>query len=467
MVGQSPQQIAGKAIVEIMGEKGFESIRSHVEAVLRGERVEYEAGIDFTGVGLRQLSVRYVPDKDEKGDVIGWIASSVDLTERIQARQVLQEREEQFRTLADSIPNLAWWANGDGHVTWYNRRWYEHTGTTAAQMESLGWQSALDPQVLPEVLEKWRACLATGDVFEMEVPLHGADGRYRWFLTRAIPVRDAAGKVVRWFGTSTDTSAMREARLVLARSNEELESLVAERTAKLQELVGDLEHFSYTITHDMRAPLRAMRCFAETINEEIVEENQRELLSRIITAAKRMDALILDALNYSRAVREELPLVPIDVGKLLRGMLDTYPEFQSSRTHIKVEWDIPLVMGNEAGLTQCLSNLLGNAVKFAQEGTSAEVRVWSEQRDGWVRLWVEDNGVGIPESMLPRLFDMFSRGAGPQVGTGVGLALVRKVVGRMGGRVGVESQLGKGSRFWVELKPADDRGLETHLSDRG
>jgi PAS domain S-box-containing protein len=373
----------------------------------------------------------------------------------MQARQALREREEQFRTLVDSIPNLAWWANGDGHVTWYNRRWYEYTGTTSEQMEGWGWQSAHDPQVLPGVLEKWRSCLATGAVFEMEVPLRGADGKYRWFLTRAIPLRDPAGKVLRWFGTSTDTSVMREARLVLARSNEELESRVAERTAKLQELVEDLEHFSYSITHDMRAPLRAMRCFAESVNDEIVDENQRELLGRIITAAKRMDALIVDALNYSKAVRQELPLVPIDVGKLLRGMLDTYPEFQSSREQIKVEWDIPLVMGNEAGLTQCLSNLLGNAVKFAQEGTSAQVRVWSELRDGWVRLWVEDNGIGIPESMLPRLFDMFSRGAGPQAGTGVGLALVRKVVARMGGRVGVESDLGKGSRFWVELKPAE------------
>jgi signal transduction histidine kinase len=327
-------------------------------------------------------------------------------------------------------------------------------------MEGWGWQSVHDPQVLPGVLEKWRACIATGEVFEMEAPLRGGDGNYRWFLTRAIPVRDAVGKIVRWFGTSTDTSAMREARLVLARSNEELESLAAERTAKLRELVEDLEHFSYTITHDLRAPLRAMRFFAETINEEIVDEKQRELLGRIIAAAKRMDALIVDALNYSKAVRQELPLVPIDVGKLLRGMLDTYPEFQSSHAHIKVEWDIPLVMGNEAGLTQCLSNLLGNAVKFAQEGTSAEVRVWSEQRDGWVRLWVEDNGIGIPEWMLPRLFDLFSHGAAPQAGTGVGLALVRKVVARMGGRVGVESQPGKGSRFWVELRPAEDSGVQ-------
>jgi PAS domain S-box-containing protein len=458
MLGRSQEQIDGRSIVEVVGETGFQTIRPHVEAALRGERVDYEAGVEFPRVGVRQLSVRYVPDKDDTGEVIGWMASIVDQTERTQARQALREREEQFRTLADSIPNLAWWANGDGYVTWFNRRWYEYTGTTPEQMEGWRWQSVHDPQVLPGVLEKWRGCIATGEVFEMEVPLRGTDGKFRWFLTRTIPVRDAAGKVARWFGTSTDISAMREARLVLARSNEELESLVTERTAKLQQLVEDLEHFSYTITHDMRAPLRAMRSYAEIINQENVDEGQRELLGRIITAAKRMDALIVDALNYSKAVREELPLAPIDVGKLVQGMLDTYPEFQSSRSHIKVEPDIALVMGNEAALTQCFSNLLGNALKFAQEGKLAEVRVWSEQRDRRVRLWVEDHGIGISGTMLPRLFGMFSRGAGPQSGTGVGLALVRKVVARMGGSVGVESELGKGSRFWVELKGAGDRG---------
>jgi signal transduction histidine kinase len=261
-------------------------------------------------------------------------------------------------------------------------------------MEGWGWQSVPDPQVLQGVLEKWRACIATGEVFEMEIPLRGADGKFRWFLTRTIPVRDAAGKVARWVGTSTDISAMREARVVLARSNEELESLVTERTAKLQQLVEDLEHFSYTITHDMRAPLRAMRNFAQIINDENVDEGQRELLGRIITAANRMDGLIVGALNYSKAVREELPLAPIDVGKLIQGMLDTYPEFQSSRSHIKVERDIALVMGNEAALTQCFSNLLGNALKFAQEETPRRCGC-GEQRDRWVRLWVEDHGIGI------------------------------------------------------------------------
>ena len=177
-------------------------------------------------------------------------------------------------------------------------------------------------------------------------------------------------------------------------------------------------------------------------------------------------------------------------------MLDTYPELQRTRAEITVERNIPLVMGNEAGLTQCFSNLLGNAVKFVEPGKKAVVRVWGEalagshlahgheadghqvdshqanghrvddrDGDGWVRLWVEDRGTGISEDMLPRVFDMFSRGSNPQAGTGIGLALVRKVVGRMGGRVGVESEIGKGSRFWLELRGSDVRRARAEMEE--
>jgi signal transduction histidine kinase len=244
----------------------------------------------------------------------------------------------------------------------------------------------------------------------------------------------------------------------------ELERLVTERTAKLNELVGELEHFSYTITHDMRAPLRAMRGFAEIIQELLADAPQAEartFLKQIITSAERMDLLITDALNYSRAVRQELPLAPIDVGQILEGMLETYPQFLAHKPRIQVDGPLPVILGNEAGLTQCFSNLIGNALKFVEPDKEPDVRVWAEpvgnQADAnaggpWVRIWVEDQGIGISETMLPRVFHMFARGSRKYEGTGIGLALVRKVVQRMGGRVGVQSEQGKGSRFWVELK---------------
>ena len=277
---------------------------------------------------------------------------------------------------------------------------------------------------------------------------------------------------------------------------EELERLVAERTARLQELVNELEHFSYSITHDMRAPLRSMAGFTEMALELCGSpqvEEQRRLLQRISQSTARMDALITDALSYSEAVRKHLPLAPVDTGHLLRGMLDCYPEFQAARAHIQLEPGLPPVFANEAGLTQCFSNLLNNAIKFTPPGQTPEIRIWGEHverapepapdpradpqpfqpagfapvpslpapvrgeihQDHWARIWIEDHGIGIPEAMLPRVFNMFTRGDTGHVGTGIGLALVRKVVDRMGGRIGVQSKEGQGTRFWIELLSAE------------
>jgi len=198
-------------------------------------------------------------------------------------------------------------------------------------------------------------------------------------------------------------------------------------------------------------------------------------------------------LSYSEAIRKHLPLAPVDANLLLRGMLDCYPEFQATRGDIQLQPDIPRVFANEAGLTQCFSNILSNAIKFTPSGRTPEIRIWADRferaaepppdprggpkpfrpsgfvpvpsvpaplqsenhQNHWVRIWIEDHGIGISETMLPRVFNMFARGSAGRVGTGIGLALVRKVVDRMGGRVGVQSEEGKGTRFWIELLSAE------------
>jgi signal transduction histidine kinase len=269
---------------------------------------------------------------------------------------------------------------------------------------------------------------------------------------------------------------LRKAKADLTQTNADLERVVAERTARLQETVAELEHFSYSITHDMRAPLRAMQGFATILNEESADrlsDEHKDYLNRIGSVAGRMDQLITDALNFSKTVRQELVLERVDVVNLLRGILDSYPELQPSRAHIAIQGEIPQVMANVAGLTQSFSNLLGNAVKFVTPGQTPEVRIWAERMtapDGdaaknlvtgqkeelpWIRIWIEDNGVGISKAFLPRVFDMFQRESSNHEGTGIGLALVRKVTERMGGKVGVESAPGAGSRFWLIFKAAD------------
>jgi signal transduction histidine kinase len=246
----------------------------------------------------------------------------------------------------------------------------------------------------------------------------------------------------------------RRLREAMAQANANLELTVQERTAKLQEMINELEHFSYTITHDMRAPLRAMQGFAAFLQEECpnLGDEASEYLKNIITSARRMDRLVTDALNYNKAVRQEIAAAPVDFKKLVDEMLPAYPLFQEPHARIEIKGELPRVLANEAGLTQCVSNLLDNAVKFARPGEQPRVKIWAEPVEGYARIWFEDNGIGIPPDFQPRVFEMFQRGSKTHDGTGVGLALVRKVMERMGGKAGCESQVGVGSRFWLELK---------------
>ncbi len=268
-------------------------------------------------------------------------------------------------------------------------------------------------------------------------------------------------QIIEW--VSAQCSLLMDSRRLqaeLRRANSDLDRVVKERTAELQELVNELEHFSYTITHDLRAPLRAMHGFAGLLAEEcrtVLNEESREYLTRITTAAVRMDRLITDALSYSKVARKEMPMEVVDVAGLLRGMVDSYPIFQKPHAQIEIADNLPLVMGNEAGLTQCFSNLLGNAVKFVPPGRTPVVRITGRREGARVMLWCEDNGIGIPDAMHSRVFVMFQRLSKEYEGTGIGLTLVKKVVERMNGSVAIEPTGGKGCRFRVELNAADSK----------
>jgi PAS domain S-box-containing protein len=239
----------------------------------------------------------------------------------------------------------------------------------------------------------------------------------------------------------------------------ELEQRVGERTSKLQDALAELEHFSYTITHDMRAPLRAMKAFAEILVEELdskLDLEHQDYLRRIMSSSERMDHLIQDALNYSKIARDEFILAPVDVEELLRDILNSYPTLQPPQAEISIEGKLPRLLGNEAGMTQSFSNLLNNAVKFVRPHETPRVRIWAEERGEFVRLWFEDNGIGIAPEYQERIFGMFQRLNHSYEGTGIGLALAQKVVERMCGRIGLESKLGQGCRFWLEFRPCEE-----------
>jgi PAS domain S-box-containing protein len=222
LTGTSPAQFIGMTIFEVnqTADESHENVAPHLRA-LRGESSKYES--EWMG---RILESYIEPLRDTQGSIIGTIGLSVDITKRKRMEDALHVSEAQFRTMADSIPQLVWIAHADGFIHWYNRRWYEYTGTTPDQMEGWGWQSVHDPKSLPEVLERWKRSIDTGQAFEMEFPLRGADGRFRTFLTLAQPLKDSEGRVIQWFGSNTDVDELKRAEEDLRASESKLSGLI-------------------------------------------------------------------------------------------------------------------------------------------------------------------------------------------------------------------------------------------------
>jgi PAS domain S-box-containing protein len=252
-------------------------------------------------------------------------------------------------------------------------------------------------------------------------------------------------------------AALQDSQAQLAEYAQTLEARVQERTARLQETISELESFSYSISHDMRAPLRAMQSFAQILAEDCgdrIGPEGKDYIRRIIGASDRMDRLIQDVLTYSRAARHEIELGPVDVGTLLDGILESYPHFQPPRARIEIQRPLERVIGNPAALTQCLANLVGNAIKFVAPGVTPHVVVWTEVHGDRVRLFVRDNGIGIELEAHEKIFHIFYQLDRSYEGTGIGLAVVRKAAERMGGRIGLTSNPGGGSTFHLDLARA-------------
>jgi PAS domain S-box-containing protein len=232
----------------------------------------------------------------------------------------------------------------------------------------------------------------------------------------------------------------------------QLERTVEERTASLREVVSQMNEFSFTLSHDLRAPLRSILGFSDLLLQSQEEpQNQRRFLEQIRQSAQRMDLLINDVLTLSRVAREELRFEILHPDALCREIIDSDSKFRPPASIIEME-SLGAVIGHRTLLSQAFTNLLSNAVKFVAPGTVPRVRLWSEPKGDWVRVWVEDNGIGIPLPLQQKMFNMFERGGATNYeGTGIGLVIVRKAVERMNGSVGFESNGQAGSRFWVQL----------------
>ncbi len=388
----------------------------------------------------------------------GLLRLNSSMAAQVNSSDALRESESRFRTMADAIPQLAFMAEPNGFVFWYNQRWYDYTGTTPEQMEGWGWQSVHDPTVLPRVMERWTGAIAAHEPFEMEFPLRGADGRFRWFLTRVFPLKDSEGNIVRWFGTNTDISQKREAEEQIRQLNAGLEQRISDRTAQLMAAVKEHEAFTYSVAHDLRAPLRAVDGFSRImLNDygERLDDEGRRLLAIVHSEALRMGQLIDDLLAFSRLGRQQMEPAPVDMDGLAKAVFENLAAHESAR---KLRLDLrplPPARGEKSMIRQLWVNLIGNAIKFTKQREVGEIEIGtraSEQGDEPI-YYIKDNGAGFDMRFADKLFGVFQRlhHADEFEGTGVGLAIVQRIVDRHGGRVWAESEFGKGATFFFTL----------------
>jgi PAS domain S-box-containing protein len=403
------------------------------------------------------------PVKDADGYVTGVNVAILDVTERRAVERRLAESEARLRAVYDAVPvGIVTAEMPSGRITGGNAQVEAVTGHPVKMSEGVGdygeWVSyhADGRRVQAHEYPMARMIHDGLEAAEAEVLWErGAERRWVRIYGRAIKSNDgrSLGGVVALIDIDD-----------LKRAEERLAQQVALRTAELQTANEQLEAFAYTVSHDLRAPLRGMEGFARILLEDFTEalgSKGAHYAERIVAAAERMEGLIDDLLTYSRIQRAEMTLCAFDPTPIARAAAED-AKATTPTAMIEVQ-QLPAVVAEPTMLGHILGNLLTNAVKFHKPGASPCVRVRAEQRQDRVRLWVEDDGIGVAPEHQERIFNAFERLHGQEAysGTGIGLAIVRAGAQRLGGDVGVVSEAGQGARFWLELPAAS---VETALT---
>lgn len=369
----------------------------------------------------------------------GAVCYYFDATRIQQANQALRASEERFRMVADNMAQLAWTCDSLGHVTWYNKRWLEYTGLTFEEMQGWDWSKVQHPDHVDRVVATVKLSAETGELWEDTFPLRGADGRYRWFLSRAVPIRDENGAISCWFGTNTDVTALREAEEALKEGDRRKDEFLA------------------TLAHELRNPLAPIRNGLHILRlAGDSPTDVQELLERQVSHLVR---LVDDLMEVSRITRGKIDLrkEQVDLAAVVQGAVETsMPLIEAARHRLDLTCPPePITLdADPVRLTQIFSNLLNNAVKYTDEGG----RIWLtvEREESTAVISVRDSGMGIPTEMLDKVFGLFTQVdrtySRAQGGLGIGLTLVQSLVSMHGGSIEARSEgPGRGSEFVVRL----------------
>jgi PAS domain S-box-containing protein len=386
----------------------------------------------------------------DNGHGIRLIGTVQDVTGRRLAEESLRKSEERFRELANNINQFAWTCDELGKVTWYNDRWYEYTGATFEDMRGEGWRKIQHPAHVERVATSLRVAVANGKPWEDTFPLRGKDGNYRWFLSRAVPIHDEKGKVVRWFGTNTDVTESRRLQEALEEADRRKDEFLA------------------MLAHELRNPLAPIRSAAEVLERLLAhDESTQSLVAMIQRQGAHLSRMLDDLLDVARITQGHIELrrETLPVRECIESVLETVQSLMRIKNHrltFAQTSERIYVNADKVRLEQCVANLLTNAAKYTEPGGDILVRSYAQ--GGEAVIEIIDTGIGIAADFLPRVFELFAQSDRSldrsEGGLGIGLSVCKRLIEMHGGSVSCFSEgAGHGATFTIRLplmqEPAD------------
>ena len=392
----------------------------------------------------RLLSICALPIIGADGEIQEWVGVHTDITEKKEAERILQESLGRFNFMAESMPQKIFTANTRGEVTYLNRQWSEFTGLTFKQIKDGGSTQLIHPGDLQEHIRIWWHSIHTGEFFQCIHRFKRNDGMYRWHLSRAHAMRDDAGKISMWIGSSTEIHEEREIQEKLARANQ------------------DLESFAYSASHDLQEPLRMITSYSQMLVNGFKGQLDGEAeicVGFIIDGTRRMKDLLADLLAYTAVdAKTTVAAETLDLNQIVQEVTRSMKLAIEESGAVITSDPLPSISGHRAHFIQLFQNLISNSMKYRSK-RPCRIHISVEEENGNRRFAVADNGIGISPQHHEKIFGVFKRLHGKKIpGTGIGLAICQRVVERHHGRIWVESGLDTGATFFFTLPIDSEAG---------
>ncbi len=468
------KEIIGKAYFEAlpeMQEQGYKEVFAEV----------YKTGNPFNAVEtplyilqngnmeLKYYNFLLYPQKNIFGEIDGIGIIATEVTSHALLNKQIQESEKRFRLLADSMPQQIWTADIEGNLYYFNQSVFDYSGLTAEQINKDGWIQIVHPDDRDRNIKEWMYAISTGKDFLIEHRFRRYDGKYRWQLSRAVPQKDETGKVQMWVGTSTDIQEQKTFAIELESQVQERTKELAENNIELEKMNNELQSFAYISSHDLQEPLRKIQTFSTQIMEKEAQnlsDKGKDKFQRMQNAAQRMQTLINDLLTYSRTNTEERKFEKTDLTKIIEEIKEDLKEELQQKQATLEAGEICEVNIIPFQFRQLMFNLVSNSLKFSNNNHSPHIKIKTEISKGanlnneklvkemsYCHISVSDNGIGFEQQYNEKIFEVFQRlhGKHQYSGTGIGLAIVKKIVENHHGIITAKGELDKGATFNIYI----------------